>query len=336
MNRSVQFSIVIPVYCVEAYLPQAIESVLAQSVSDWELILVDDGSPDGCGELCDRYAEMDKRVHVIHKPNGGAVSARQAGMEQCHGTYILTLDGDDYWDSDLLSQLQVVISQYNPDGIHFGFRRVKEGDKRLSDEPIRVPEGNYTGDALTQLQKRMLYDTANPELNTGVLFFSQWAFAFRREIVTPFQQLVPKQIKIGEDAAVIIPTACHCGSIYFLNRIMYNYRIRKNSVSRTFSHTEIKESVELMNHFRQYAECVPTQNLNGCLYRMAENYWINAARNLPSYGEFKKCVKESLQVMPEDVMQNISQFHLSFKYKLRFLTVRYRLWFLLWLIYHRN
>lgn len=94
------FSIIIPVYKVEKYLSKCVESVLSQSFYDWEAILVDDGSPDNCPALCDDYAKKDKRIKVVHKPNGGLSDARDAGIAAANGKYILFLDSDDYLYSD--------------------------------------------------------------------------------------------------------------------------------------------------------------------------------------------------------------------------------------------
>ena len=91
-----EVSIIVPIYNVEKYLPRCIESILAQTFTDFELILVDDGSPDRCGEICDYYKKKDKRVKVIHKENGGLSSARNAGINIAIGDYIGFVDSDDY------------------------------------------------------------------------------------------------------------------------------------------------------------------------------------------------------------------------------------------------
>ena len=89
------FSVIVPIYNIEKYIRRCIDSVLLQSFTDFELILVDDGSPDRCGAICDEYAKKDERIKVIHKENGGLVSARQAGIKVASGDYIFHLDGDD-------------------------------------------------------------------------------------------------------------------------------------------------------------------------------------------------------------------------------------------------
>ena len=97
------FSVIVPVYKVEEYLRRCVDSILAQTYTDFELLLVDDGSPDACPQICDEYARLDPRVRVIHKPNGGCVSARNAGISAARGEYICYVDGDDRVSSEMLS-----------------------------------------------------------------------------------------------------------------------------------------------------------------------------------------------------------------------------------------
>ena len=103
------FSIIVPIYNIEKYLSRCIDSVLAQSFSDYELILVDDGSPDNCPAICDEYAKKDSRIKVIHKKNGGLVSARQAGIVEAIGDYVFHLDGDDAICPDALESAYEII-----------------------------------------------------------------------------------------------------------------------------------------------------------------------------------------------------------------------------------
>ena len=103
------FSVIVPIYNIEKYIRRCIDSVLLQSFTDFELILVDDGSPDRCGAICDEYAKKDERIKVIHKENGGLVSARQAGIKVASGDYIFHLDGDDAVLPDALESAYKII-----------------------------------------------------------------------------------------------------------------------------------------------------------------------------------------------------------------------------------
>lgn len=115
-NGSVYFSIIIPVYKTEKYISKCVDSILSQTYQNFELILVDDGSPDHCPQLCDEYAKQDKRVHVIHKENGGAASARNAGIHTAHGDYILFADSDDNWnDITALQSVAEALTTYQCD-----------------------------------------------------------------------------------------------------------------------------------------------------------------------------------------------------------------------------
>ena len=134
-----KFSIIIPVYKVELYLRQCINSVLNQSYKDFELILVDDGSPDNCPVICDEYASRDIRVKVIHKSNGGLSDARNAGLDIAKGEYVLFLDSDDWWDDVLaLEKINLKIKDTDADLIIIGMKKFFMQKKCFSDE--RIPQ----------------------------------------------------------------------------------------------------------------------------------------------------------------------------------------------------
>ena len=122
-----KISIIVPIYKVENYIGQCIESILAQTYEDIELILVDDGSPDNCGKICDTYAEGDSRIKVIHKENSGLSDARNVGVANASGEYIIFLDGDDYWiEPRFLENLSLRIEKNHPDVLCFNFQKVWE------------------------------------------------------------------------------------------------------------------------------------------------------------------------------------------------------------------
>ena len=121
MDNSIKFSIMTPVYKVEQYLPECIESVLDQTYGNFEFILVDDGSPDHSGEICEQYAEKDSRIRVFHKPNGGLMHTRRYALERAQGDYYVFLDSDDYLSFDTLETLHRYISETGADCVIYGF-----------------------------------------------------------------------------------------------------------------------------------------------------------------------------------------------------------------------
>lgn len=122
------FSIIIPVYNVEAYLSKCLDSILAQRCQDFEVLLIDDGSKDGSGAICDRYAQSHPgQIRAIHQTNGGAGAARNQGIEQARGTYLLFVDGDDYLSDNLLSDLAKAIAREPADLYLFGALVERDG-----------------------------------------------------------------------------------------------------------------------------------------------------------------------------------------------------------------
>ncbi len=111
-----KISVIVPVYKVEKYLPECIDSILAQTFTDFELILVDDGSPDNSGKICDDYAARDSRIRVFHKENGGVSSARNLGIKNAQSDYIAFLDSDDWWKPEFLEKMLALAQKYPPAG----------------------------------------------------------------------------------------------------------------------------------------------------------------------------------------------------------------------------
>ena len=132
-------SVIIPIYNVEKYLRQCVDSVISQTYRDLEIILVDDGSPDGCGSICDEYAVQDSRITVIHKENGGLSDARNAGLEIAKGEYIYFLDSDDYIKNDAIEKLVARIEEENADFVYFDAETLFEDfeDENYNEEFIR-------------------------------------------------------------------------------------------------------------------------------------------------------------------------------------------------------
>lgn len=145
---NVCISIVVPVYRAEAYLRRCLESVRAQTFTDWELILIDDGSPDRCGQICDAYAAEDARIHAIHQENQGQSAARNVGMKACCGTYLCFLDADDYLAEDALAFLKAQIEKGGFDIVMAGHRRVEPDGST----PLQSGDWNATEDRQTILR----------------------------------------------------------------------------------------------------------------------------------------------------------------------------------------
>ena len=130
-------SIIVPVYGVEAYIVECIESLINQSYKNIEILLIDDQSPDKCPEICEKYAEIDKRIKVIHKENGGAGSARNVGLRNYRGEYVCFVDGDDYVDENYIQVLYDAISKNNADIAVIDYEYLYKNKVEKNDLPIQ-------------------------------------------------------------------------------------------------------------------------------------------------------------------------------------------------------
>lgn len=222
-----KFSVIIPVYNVEKYIRQCVDSILNQTHTDFEVILVDDGSSDNCPIICDEYAKTDGRVIVVHKPNGGLVSARKAGANIAQGEYIVCVDGDDWVDKRHLENFYSIIQDFSPDIVTCQFIYAYENEALNYATTSRYRIGYYT--------KEFIEKEIYPSLihNPCAKYFSPsiWAKAYRAELYKKYQLQVDDRIKISEDSACIIPCVFYANSLYISEKATCYYR--QNTASMT-------------------------------------------------------------------------------------------------------
>lgn len=208
-------SIIIPVYKAETFFDECVSSIIAQSYGDFELILVDDGSPDKCPELCDKWAATDCRIKVIHKPNGGVSSARNSGLEIASGDYICFVDSDDTLPENGLHTLMKSIEQRNVDVV-FGAFQFQYGD-RLLPHASRLPEGKYQF-------KDVLKNFIDDGTLSGFLLGSTCAALYKREIIVKNHLRFVEGLKNNEDGLFNFELALLADSFAVINTPVYNYR----------------------------------------------------------------------------------------------------------------
>ena len=131
-------SVIIPVYGVEKYIAQCLDSIINQTYKNLEIILVDDGSPDACPKLCDEYSKIDKRIKVIHKKNGGLSDARNVGIDICKGNYITFVDSDDWIEKDMIEQLYSLINKFSADISICNFLRTSDEKMKIFNKNEKI------------------------------------------------------------------------------------------------------------------------------------------------------------------------------------------------------
>lgn len=280
------FSVIVPVYKVENYLKACVDSVLGQTFSDFELILVDDGSPDNCPKICDDYAKGDPRIKVVHKKNGGLVSARIAGIKEATGEYVYNLDSDDLIENDALENAYNIIKETNAEIVSFARRWVMNGNtiKITGDD---IGEGFYDKESIkSQLFPKILMDQDMKHLS-----FYITGKAIKRELITPHQLNVSEKISLGEDLCSVIPCYLNAQSIYISEKTAYLYTVRCDSLSTDFNSGQIDRIVDVINHIstRELLEKVPDIKAQLCRYSAFMCFAILA---LAAEGDYFKSIKE--------------------------------------------
>ena len=209
MRNKPKVSIICPVYNTEKYVSRAIESVINQSLQDWELILVDDGSSDKSGYICDKFASADERITVIHKTNAGVSAARQTGIEKAEGDYILQLDSDDWEEPDMLIQLYKCAEKYNADMVFCDYYVNTDSTQSLV---IQEPTNVY--DSSTMI-KDILQKIHGGCCNKLV----------RRSCLTRYGIKFPSNMDFCEDALFNIELLVHNITVEYVNKPLYHYYV---------------------------------------------------------------------------------------------------------------
>lgn len=203
-------SIIVPVYNVESYLTRCIESILAQTYTNWELILVDDGSPDRCPEICDAYAAKDKRIKVLHKTNGGLSDARNHGLDVATGDYILFVDSDDYIHPHMLQAMSRLATEKNADIVQCSY--------------IRGTENSFP--TITESTKHYTFDNKSIFISTRQQTILCAKF-YRRSLWDSLRMPVGK---IHEDDFTTWRLYCHSHRIVIIDTPYYYYYINPRGI----------------------------------------------------------------------------------------------------------
>lgn len=237
------FSVIVPIYKVETFLKQCIESVLNQSIADFELILVDDGSPDQSGNICDGYAAIDKRITVIHKENGGLVSARKAGAEIAKGEYVVCLDGDDWLSVDSLEIIKAIVEKYNADiVIGSSFWSYAKNDEL---HKVSAKDGFYNKERI----KNTIYPSLIEDRYCNYFSPNLWAKAIKRDLYLQKQLSVDSRIQLGEDQAVVKPCIYGAETLYITDKPLYFYRQNNASMTKNKSVVDLNNAELIARQF---------------------------------------------------------------------------------------
>lgn len=232
-EQNILFSIIVPIFNVSAYVRKCIESIVNQTYQNLDIILVDDGSTDDSGDICDEYAEKDSRIRVIHKVNGGLVSARKAGINVAKGEYSLYVDGDDWIENDYLELVFTHTSDWPDAIISMGHTRDYPGEKTIKysdgeDIEHRLFSGSEINEVI--IENYISHD----KFYSSVIPYTIWCLICKTKILRICQYEVDDHITMGEDFACSFRAILNCESVYLLDSYKYHYVQHENSMVKKY------------------------------------------------------------------------------------------------------
>lgn len=308
-------SVIIPIYNAENYLKRCVDSVLNQSVNFLQVLLIDDGSTDNSGAICDFYAKQDNRVKVCHIKNGGVSRARNKGIELAEGKYLLMLDSDDWLASNTLEILMDVQSKNNADCVIFGFNQTSGN--------IWAPENNLVYDSIDSLKKDFTY-----HINTELLSSSVNKL-YKKELI---KKMYPEDMAFGEDLLFSLNYLEECNNVVFIKNPLYQHDVYNNtSLTHTFNIKRFHDIEAIQKRILEFA----TDKSDKFLYKKYVADCIRIIRR------FLICDKtyNGKRVMLNDWLGNsyfkkikLNQYELIWQNRLLLFFIQYRLFLLAYLL----
>ncbi len=274
-----KYSVIIPIYKVEKYLRRCVDSVLAQTLSDCEIILVDDGSPDNCPEICDEYALNDSRIKVIHKENGGLSSARNAGIKIATGEYIGFVDSDDYVEPNMYETLYNALQESGADMAVCEYAIVDE--KGAVKSKSIVEKGVFTPFEMFEKLDKL-----------GGYYVASWSKLYKKTILK--NNLFPEG-RLHEDAFTTHRFFGESNKIVCVDKVLYNYLERPNSImTATYSEKRLDVVDALIERYFYYKE----KKYSGAKVSLqAANMWYRHGENYLTYIEHRNILKQKLTTL---------------------------------------
>lgn len=272
------FSIIVPVYNVEKYLSQCVKSIVRQTYTNFEVILVDDGAKDKSGEICDQFAKNDERIKVIHKKNGGLSSARNSGIKKASGKYIIFVDSDDYWSNNsMLQQISSYLGEKEELAI-WKYSRCAENEFQCNDgEEAKVQEYSLSADYKMLISKGMLFASAWYEAIPRTWFLRHNLF-FEEGVVAEDIEWFGRLLE------------CTTHIIYF-KFPFYVYRNRCGSISNSITQKKVLDIEGHLDKLQKYQQSDPQQWRLCYIGEQSANFAIVLSRNVSPEVDIKQYMR---------------------------------------------
>ncbi len=303
-------TVVLPIYNVDKYLDECIESITGQTYRDLEIILIDDGSTDSCPIICDNWAKRDLRIRVVHKENEGQGIARNVGLQMANGEYVCFFDSDDYIDLSAIEKLYAIASAEKSDIVVFGLNSVDSERKLIASFPPKVGRRDYCGEeVLNDFFPEFLAPDPNGD-GSRLFYMSSCLLMYSTELIKKADwKYVSEREIISEDVYSLLSLFKHVNKVSVLPEALYNYR--KNYAS--FSNVYRADRYEKIRFF--YTECVKLCRWLGyehtIEHRVSKPYLAYTISALKQEAQLKRSYKEKRRaikrIVCDDVLQTVLQ-----------------------------
>lgn len=279
-NISPKISIVVPIYKVEQYLDKCVRSLVNQTYQEIEILLVDDGSPDRCPDMCDQYAKADNRIKVIHKANGGLSDARNFGLKEAVGEYILFVDSDDYIDLDTCERFISIIKDKKPDIVVGNAYRLENNKKHLMKHSLNTNGKMISGP-----------EYLKEELKSGSMYMAAWLNLYNKNFLIK-NKLEFSVGLLHEDEEFTPRAFLKASDVIGTDIFFYNYLIREGSI--TTAKNKLRNAEHMMKICKELEKVYNTvqeQELKSLLNDSLVNKFLNTFQVAGLYKkEFKYLV----------------------------------------------
>lgn len=286
-------TVIVPIYNVERYLVQCVDSIINQTYKELEIVLVDDGSTDASGRICDEYATKDQRIKVIHKANGGLVSARKAGLTVANGNFIAFVDSDDWIDEDMYEQLLCEMVQSDSDILASGF--YKEYGEKASVVYDGMTAGIYTRDSQI-LSRNLFFGDSISEISISSSLVTK---LYKASVIKQYYMCINDNISYGEDAACVYSSIPYANSVQIVHKAYYHYRFREDSIVHKKNDSVLRQ-IGLL-----YEYLIACYRQHECYHQLRKQLsafvTLNVFRSLNYFMDIDEDVKIPLYVVPAKV-----------------------------------
>jgi glycosyltransferase involved in cell wall biosynthesis len=332
-----KISVVIPVYNVEKYLQRCVDSILNQTYQNFEIILIDDGSLDTSGQICDQYAQKDKRIKVIHKKNARVSAARNDGIKIATGKYISFIDSDDWIEPEMYQEMVNKAEELNLDFIMCDYKKKSKGYEDKRTQPIR--EGYFSKDDIKNELYQCLIMFDNIELPPTI---SNWVCLFNTEFLRKNNLYYDEDIHYCEDTIFGSKAMFHAKKFFYLkDHHFYNYFYNPNSTTNTYNekkwtcYLEINE--RLIKYFGNSNEFDFTRQIKINMLWFTLNA-LGQIKKSDTYGKDRINMIKKIMYHPKvtDIFKDFKLPIVSWKMKVIILLIKFKLFRLYSLVVLNN